>query len=146
MIDIRHLTHIYKLRGAKIKALDDVTLKVKKGEVFGLLGTNGAGKSTIIKILTTLLYPTKGDIKVDGFDIRKQASNVRSRVGVIMGQKIIYGGITGRDNLRFFGDIYDVQDLDQKIDELGIMQKRAIYRHIAFLYALKDKLRGEDKK
>lgn len=118
MIDIRHLTHIYKLRGIKTKALDDVTINIKQGEVFGLLGTNGAGKSTIIKILTTLLYPTGGTIKVDGFDIRKQPRQVRARVGVVMGQKIIYGGMTGRDNLRFFGNIYDVQNLEDKIDEL----------------------------
>jgi len=119
MIDIKHLSHIYKLRGIKTKALDDITLKVEKGEIFGLLGTNGAGKSTMIKILTTLLYPTSGEAKIDGLDIRKEAKKVRSRVGVVMGQKIIYGGMTGRDNLRFFGNIYDVQNLEHKINELA---------------------------
>lgn len=119
MIDIRHLSHTYKLRGIKAKALHDISLKIKKGEVFGLLGTNGAGKSTLIKILTTLLYPTAGEVFINDIDIKKRPQDIRSRLGVVFGQQMIYTGLTGRDNLRFFGDIYDVQNLEEKIDNLA---------------------------
>ncbi|MBU1118974.1 ABC transporter ATP-binding protein [Patescibacteria group bacterium] len=114
------LTKGYKTKkGEWIKALDAVSLDIQKGEIFGLLGTNGAGKTTIVRILSTLIYPDGGQASVMGYNVKKHPKEIRKNIGVCLGNKMVYHKMTARDNLRFFGKIYDVRNLDNKIDELA---------------------------
>jgi ABC-2 type transport system ATP-binding protein len=84
-------------------ALNELNFAVPKGIVFGLLGPNGSGKTTTIRILSTLLTPTAGLARVLGFDCVKEASKVRGRIGLILGgERGLYGRLTGRENLRYF--------------------------------------------
>src|SRR2546425_13241030 len=89
-------------------AVDRVSFSVSRGEVFWLLGTNGAGKSTIIKILTTLLPPTNGQASVVGYDVTKQAMAVRRRIGYVPQALSADGNLTGYENLMVFAKLYDL--------------------------------------
>jgi len=83
IIETFKLSKIYKLKGHRkqIIALDDINLKIKNGEKFGLLGPNGAGKTTIVSILTTLLQPTSGYALIDGYNILKNLTQIKQRIG-----------------------------------------------------------------
>ncbi len=94
----------------KFTAVDNINLKVKKGEVFGFLGPNGAGKSTTIRMLTTLLTPTEGTAKVAGYDVIKQPDKVRANIGLVAEKVILYNRLTAYENLRFFGRLYGLDD------------------------------------
>ncbi len=130
-IAVEHVGRIYKIRGAKRGeptervALKDIDLEVPRGEFFGLLGPNGAGKSTLIKILTTLLAPTTGRALVAGFDVIKQAHEVRPRINMVSGgESSGYGLLTVRENLWMFAQFYglDTRTAHARIDEmLGIV-------------------------
>lgn len=85
------------------QALDGLDFSVPRGIVFGLLGPNGSGKTTTIRILSTLLTPTSGQAKVLGFDVDREASRVRGRIGLILGgERGLYGRLTGIENLKYF--------------------------------------------
>jgi len=88
------------------KAVDGVTLTVKPGQILALLGQNGAGKTTTVRMLTALLTPTNGWAKVNGYDVVKQAANVRASVGVLTEQHGLYVRMTGQEYLNFFGEVY----------------------------------------
>lgn len=90
----------------KTIAVDNIDLLIKKGELFGLLGANGAGKSTIIKMLTTMLTPTSGEAKVWGYDIVRERNAVRSSIGVVFQDPALDSMLTGRENLDFHGRMY----------------------------------------
>jgi len=90
----------------KTIAVDNIDLLIRKGELFGLLGANGAGKSTIIKMLTTMLTPTSGEAKVWGYDIVRERNEVRSSIGVVFQDPALDGMLTGRENLDFHGRMY----------------------------------------
>jgi ABC-2 type transport system ATP-binding protein len=104
----------------ELVAVDHVNLEIRRGEIFGLLGPNGAGKTTIIRMLCTLLEPTSGTAKVVGYDIRKQAAEVRRNIGVVSEGVDLYGDLTARENLVLFGRLFGVPRnlLMKKIDEL----------------------------
>lgn len=87
-------------------AVDNISLSVKKGEIFGFLGPNGAGKTTTIKMLTTLLYPTDGSAKLSDFDIIKQRDNVRQNIGVVFQDPALDIELTGKENLDFHARMY----------------------------------------
>jgi ABC-2 type transport system ATP-binding protein len=93
----------------EVKALDGVDLTVKRGQVVGLLGPNGAGKTTTVRILSTLLQPTAGRATVDGFDVVKQPDDVRRSIGLTGQYAAIDEYLTGRENLRMFGDLYHLK-------------------------------------
>jgi len=98
-----------------------VNLSIPKNTLFGLLGPNGAGKTTTIKLLSTLLLPDEGTAYVNGFDVAKQANEVRSSIGVVTGgERGLYWRLTGRENLLFFARLYGVREDKAKprIDEL----------------------------
>lgn len=92
-----------------VSAVDGVSLNIRQGEIFGLLGPNGAGKSTTIRMLCTLLEPTAGTAKVNGYDIVKQANLVRMNLGTVLaGERSIYWKLSARENLEYFGALYHI--------------------------------------
>ena len=101
-------------------AVDDLSLYVKKGEIFGFLGPNGAGKSTTIRMLCTLAQPTSGSAKVSGYDLVKDSAKVRENIGLVAEKMIMYDTLTAAENLRFFGKLYNIpkEVLEKRIDEL----------------------------
>jgi ABC-2 type transport system ATP-binding protein len=95
-------------RFGEIHAVVDLTLEVESGVVFGLLGANGAGKTTVIKMLTTLLPPTSGRAVVAGFDVVKDAARVRRAIGYVPQMLSADGTLTGYENLLIFAKLYDI--------------------------------------
>jgi ABC-2 type transport system ATP-binding protein len=95
-------------------AVDGVDLAVEPGEIFGLLGPNGAGKTTTIKMLVTLLPPSAGTAQVGGYDIVRQAGQVRRLIGYVPQALSADGNLTGYENLRVFAKLYDVPRSEQK--------------------------------
>ncbi|HML04726.1 MAG TPA: ATP-binding cassette domain-containing protein [Methanobacterium sp.] len=104
----------------KLKAVDSVNLQVKEGEIFGLLGPNGAGKSTTISMLCTILKPTSGTAKVNGYDIKEDPGNVRKSIGIVFQDPSIDDKLTGRENMEMHADLYDVPRdvMHSRIDEV----------------------------
>ncbi len=105
-VETRHLSK----RFGAFTAVDDVTFDVAEGEVFGLLGSNGAGKSTAIRMLTGLLRPTSGTGLVLGVDVAKDPEGVRSRIGYMTQRFSLYDDLTVRQNLAFYGGIYGLRN------------------------------------
>ncbi|MCX8528018.1 MAG: ATP-binding cassette domain-containing protein [Candidatus Nanopelagicales bacterium] len=93
----------------EVRALDGVDLVVPRGQVVGLLGPNGAGKTTTVRILSTLLKPTSGTATVAGFDVVKQADEVRRTIGLTGQYAAVDEYLTGRENLRMFGELYHLK-------------------------------------
>lgn len=101
-IEVSHISKSY----GKVKALDEVSFSVSKGEVFGLIGPDGAGKTTLFRILCTLLLPESGTAMVDGFDVVRQMKEIRSRVGYMPGKFSLYQDLTVQENLEFFATLF----------------------------------------
>lgn len=102
-------------------AVAGINLKIERGEIFGLLGPNGAGKSTLIRMLCTLLEPTSGTAQVNGFDLFKQANQVRQNLGTVLaGERSIYWKLTARENLEYFAALYHIPPAvaRRRVDEL----------------------------
>jgi ABC-2 type transport system ATP-binding protein len=102
-------------------ALDKVNIKIRPRELFGLLGPNGSGKTTMIKCLSTILIPDEGTAIVNGFDIRKETSMVRASLGMVVGgERTLYWKLTARDNLMYFSSLYKMQRryAKERVDEL----------------------------
>jgi ABC-2 type transport system ATP-binding protein len=116
MISVEHLSKQF----GDFTAVDDITFDVKKGEIFGLLGPNGAGKTTTLRILSTLARPTRGTAVIGGYDVVKQDTEVRKLIGIVSEKMIMYDRLTARENLWFFGSLFDMPAdlLNQRIDEL----------------------------
>ncbi len=131
----------------KVKAVDNLDLTVKKGEIFGFLGPNGAGKTTTIKLMTGLLEPTSGTVRIMGNDILEDPIEAKANIGLIPDEPQIYEKLSGREFLRFVGNIFNIErnsiekkagellkifDLAEKADDLigsyshGMKQKIAI--------------------
>jgi len=92
-------------RFSDITAVDGLSLEIREGEIFGLLGPNGAGKSTTINVLSGLIEPTSGSAIVGGFDIAKEPGKVRKIIGVCPQHSAYYKYLTGRENIKLFGDL-----------------------------------------
>jgi len=106
MISIQHINKSYGKKG-EIPALHDISLEVKKGEVFGLIGPDGAGKTTLFRILTTLILPDSGSASVAGFDIITQYKEIRRCVGYMPGKFSLYQDLSVEENLSFYATIFD---------------------------------------
>lgn len=104
IIEIHNLSKSY----GKTKALDNVSFNVERGELFGLIGPDGAGKTTLFRLLTTLLTPDEGSATVDGRDIVKDYLNIRSAVGYMPGRFSLYPDLTVEENLEFFAALFGV--------------------------------------
>ena len=122
-VEIVGLTHEY----AGKAVLQDVSLSIPQGEIFGFLGHNGAGKTTTINILTTLLQQTAGTARVAGFDTSEQPNEVRSRIGYLPENVTFYNDLTAYENLAYFARLSGVQNVDERIDEvLGFLDFKGI--------------------
>src|SRR5258708_24055193 len=102
IIRTEHLSRFF----GTVKAVDDLSLEVPAGIVFGFLGPNGAGKTTTIHLLLGLLEPTQGQASVLGFDTRTQADEIRARIGALLEFAELYERMTAAGNLDFYGRIY----------------------------------------
>ncbi len=111
---------LHKVYGDQV-AINGVTLEVRPGEIFGLVGPDGAGKTTTMRILAGILDPTSGTAEVAGFDIAKQPELVKSRIGYMPQRFAMYGDLTVAENMRFFAGIYHVTG-----DEFRIREKRLL--------------------
>ena len=103
-IEIKNISKSY----GELKALDNVSFEVKKGELFGLIGPDGAGKTTLFRLLTTLINPDAGSATVDGLDIMKDYREIRTRVGYMPGRFSLYPDLSVEENLQFFAAIFGV--------------------------------------
>jgi heme exporter protein A len=114
MIEVRKLV---KRFGPKI-VLRGLDFEVHPGEFVALLGSNGAGKTTFLRILASLSSSTLGEVRVAGYRLPAQAAAVRARLGVVTHQPLLYGDLTAEENLRFYGRMYDVPDLGSRMAEV----------------------------
>ncbi|MHB1148257.1 MAG: ABC transporter ATP-binding protein [Lutibacter sp.] len=101
-ISVQHISKSFK----KVNAVSDVSFEVKEGELFGLIGPDGAGKTTIFRILTTLLFADKGTASVAGFDVVDDYKEIRNNVGYMPGKFSLYQDLTVEENLNFFATIF----------------------------------------
>ena len=122
-IEVQNLQRVYRARIGVIRrsikevmAVEDISFDIKSGELFGLLGPNGAGKTTTVKMLATLLIPTQGKASILGYDVVKDANEVRKHIGFIFGgERGLYWRLSGIDNLRYFASLYGVEpDVSKK--------------------------------
>jgi heme exporter protein A len=109
--------------------LRGLDFEVGQGEFVALLGPNGAGKTTFLRILASLSRPTLGMVQVAGYALPAQASAVRSRLGVVTHLPLLYGELTAEENLRFFGRIYAIPDMNQRIRDVIEMVGLSARRH-----------------
>jgi ABC-2 type transport system ATP-binding protein len=117
----RTSTGVLRRKWMDVEAVRGVSFGIEQGELFGLLGPNGAGKTTTIKMLITLLIPTKGTASVLGFDVVKDAREVRKRIGYVFGgERGVYERLSGYDNLRYFAELYGVppREIRPRIESL----------------------------
>lgn len=101
-------------------AVDDLNIHIKEGDVYGFLGPNGAGKTTTIRMLSTLIKPTSGTASIMGYDIHKEPNNARRAIGIMPERPGFYDEMSGRKQLRFYGEFYKIPrpKLDARIEEL----------------------------
>jgi ABC-2 type transport system ATP-binding protein len=113
-------THGLTRRFKKVTAVDGLDLSVRKGEIFGLLGPDGAGKTTTIRMLCAIMDPTEGSARVAGFDTNKDPEEIKKRIGYMAQQFSLYGDLTVLENLTFFADIFEVgrKERQERIDRL----------------------------
>ncbi|MFO7897228.1 MAG: ATP-binding cassette domain-containing protein [Candidatus Cloacimonadales bacterium] len=152
MIEVKNITKIFSQKnGEDLLAVNNVSFVAHKGEIVVLLGVNGAGKTTTMRLLSTVLQPNSGSAIIEGFDVRRDAQKVRANLGFLSGDTGLYGRLTAREIITYFGRLYDVDDstiksrlqnlaelldmqdfLDKKIDMLstGMKQKVSIARSI----------------
>jgi ABC-2 type transport system ATP-binding protein len=109
-IETKKLTKAY----GPLKAVDSLDITVEKGEIFGLLGPNGAGKTTTVSMLCTILKPTSGTAKVNGYDLVREASKVRKSIGIVFQEPSVDDRLTGRENLFMHANLYGVPASEQR--------------------------------
>lgn len=116
IVDAHDLTKVFNGR----KAVDSLDLEIEEGEFFGLLGPNGAGKSTTVAMLSTILRPTRGTVTIAGYDIKRQAKEIRRLIGVVPQEFGLYDELTAAENLAYFGKLHGVEGgkLKVRIEEL----------------------------
>lgn len=115
-VEIRNLTK----RFGDFTAVDNISFNVRRGEIFGFLGANGAGKTTAMRILCGLSRPTSGEGTVAGYDINTQQEKIKRRIGYMSQKFSLYPDLTVRENIRLFGGIYGLRDreIKEKTDTL----------------------------
>src|SRR3972149_6905195 len=114
VIDVRKLVKRFGLKTV-LRGLD---FQVQPGEFVALLGPNGAGKTTFLRILASLSRPSLGEVRIAGYRLPAQAAAVRRRLGVVSHLPLLYGDLTAEENLRFYGRMYGVPNLNGRIGEV----------------------------
>lgn len=150
MIEARQLTKVFhdRKRG-EVRAVDSVSFTCHPGRIYGLLGVNGAGKTTILRMLATLLQPTSGSARVAGIDLTDNPGAVRARLGFLAASTALYGRLTARETITYFGRLHGMRPeeiarrtetlaaelrmedfLDRRVDRFstGMKQKTSIAR------------------
>ncbi len=123
-IKVDKVKKTFKAEKSVVTALDDISFEVEKGEVFGLIGPDGAGKTTLFRILTTLMIADAGSASVDGFEVVSQYKEIRKRVGYMPGKFSLYQDLTVEENLSFFATLFNTT-LEENYDLI-----KAIYQQI----------------
>jgi len=127
-IEVENLTKYYD----KFLAVDHINFTVKQGEIFGFLGPNGAGKTTTQRMLTTLLTPSEGTIRIFGRDLRSESWAVKRQIGLVPEESNVYPELTAWDNLMFTASIYRVphgeraKHAQELLETFGLWEKRAV--------------------
>lgn len=114
MITVKKLVKRFGLKTV-LRGLD---FEVQPGEFVALLGPNGAGKTTFLRILASLSRPSLGNVTVAGYQLPNEAAAVRARLGVVSHLPLLYGDLTAEENLRFYGRMYNISDLEPRITEV----------------------------
>jgi len=141
-IEVENLTKIY----GDLKAVDNISFKVRKGEVFAFLGPNGAGKTTTVEMIETIRSPTRGRIKVLGQDVKKSTKEIKERIGVLPQEFISFERLTVRETLKYFSNLYkkhvdmdgimDIIDLKDKENELYMNLSGGLKQRVGVAIAL----------
>ncbi|HEY8503632.1 MAG TPA: ATP-binding cassette domain-containing protein [Gemmataceae bacterium] len=121
MIEVEQLTKAFRApRGQVIKAVDAVSFSAKPGEIFGLLGPNGAGKTTTLRILCTVLKPTGGAARVAGFDVVREAAEVRRHIGFLSANTGVYDRMPAWEMIAYYGRLHGMGlgEIHKRMDEL----------------------------
>ena len=105
------------------KAVNNISFEVSKGEIFGFLGANGAGKTTAMKMLTGLLHPTSGKASVAGFDVFKEAEKIKRNIGYMSQKFSLYEDLTVRENIRFYAGIYGLSNSQIKTKTSELVER-----------------------
>src|SRR2546426_1276959 len=147
MIELDHVTKKY---GSKL-AVDDLSLRIERGELFAFLGPNGAGKTTTIKMMCGLLFPTSGRVRIAGFSLADEGEQARQLISYVPDQPFLYEKLTGREVLQFIADMYgmgpdyargrmekmiDLFDLPDFIDDLTERYSHGMRQRTVFAAAL----------
>lgn len=119
IIEVKNLVKAF----GDFRAVDDISFDVSKGEIFGFLGANGAGKTTAMKILCGLLLPTSGQVRVAGFDLYIQREAIKQNIGYMSQKFSLYDDLTPEENIDFFGGIYGLSKDLIKIKKTEIFDK-----------------------
>jgi len=121
MIQVEGLTkRFHDNKRGEVIAVNNLKFNCQKGKIYGLLGPNGAGKTTTLRILATMMRPTVGKVKVNGFDVIQEPDEVRKQIGFLSGETGLYDRFTPRETLKFFGRINGMEDkiIDEKMGEI----------------------------
>ena len=124
MIDVKSVSKTYN---GKIKAIDDVSLKINNGEIVGFIGLNGAGKTTLIKMMTGILKMDSGSIKINGHDIVKDSLEAKKCIGYISDNPDMFLRLTGIEFINLIADIYDIPESSRKKRIVDLTSKFDIY-------------------
>jgi heme exporter protein A len=114
MIEVRKLVKTFGYK----PVLRGIDFHVEQGEFVALVGPNGAGKTTFLRILASLSRSNMGEVRVAGYRLPAQASAVRRRLGVLSHQPLLYGDLTAEENLRFYGRMYGLRDMNQRVEDI----------------------------
>lgn len=131
MIKTENLSKVFmigKKQKEELLAVDQLTLQIEEGEVFGFLGPNGAGKTTTVRMLTSLIRPSSGSAQVNGLTIGVDDTEIRHSVGILTESPGLYERLTAEQNLRIFAELYDIQDPEKAINKylsmMGLWDRR----------------------
>jgi ABC-type cobalamin transport system ATPase subunit len=146
-IEIQGLTKQYK----DVTAVDNLNLGIPSGELFGLLGPNGSGKTTTINCLSGLVKPTKGKMKVAGFDVESEIQKVRAVLGVSPQETSVYSHLSGRENIELFGSLYSIPKEELKhnteylLEKVGLVEdaKRRVGRYSGGMKRMTHQMEGK---
>jgi len=112
----------------KVRAVDGLELKVRQGEMFSLVGPDGAGKTTTMRMLCGILEPTSGEAKILGYDLRKESEEIKKRIGYLSQRFSLYGDLSVDENIEFFAEIHEVKDYKLRREKLLEFTRLTLFR------------------